>query len=130
MLKSKMAPKITESNFMQNGDPAQASKKSQEWCRDILPALWEKQVRQGSSPDLNVLENLWEILQQELDNEEPCTNVLQQLAERLKSVWANIPPVTLERLLSGIPKRMSKCAALCGEHIGMRYKKIDDLCCV
>ena len=44
ILKRKMAPKMSESNFMQDGAPAQASKKSQEWCRDILPALWEKQV--------------------------------------------------------------------------------------
>ena len=120
---------MSESKFMQDGAPAQVSKKSQEWCRDVLPALWEKQVWQGSSPDLNALENLWEILQQELDNEEPCTNVQQQ-TERLKSAGANVPSATPERLVSGIPKRMSKCATLCGEHIGMQYKKNNDICCL
>ena len=44
MVKRKMAPMMSESNFMQDGTSAQASKKSQEWGRDILPALWEKQV--------------------------------------------------------------------------------------
>ena len=49
---------------------------------------------------------------------EPCISV-QQLAERLKSILANVPWVTLNRLVSGTPKRVSKCAALCEEHISM-----------
>ena len=80
----------------------------------------------GSSPDLNTLENLWKLIQQELGSVEPCTSV-QQLAERLKSVWASVPWATLKRLVSVMPKRVSKCAALRGEHIGMQFKNNGDL---
>ena len=58
------------------------------------------------------------IIQQELDNDEPCT-IVQQLTERLKSAWANVPRSTLERLASSMPNRVSKCATLRGEHIDM-----------
>ena len=74
-----------------------------------------------SSPDLNPLENLKEIIQ-------PCTSV-QQLAERLKSVWVNVLWATLKRLVSGTPKLVSECGALCGEHIGVWCNKNSDLCC-
>ena len=60
---------------------------------------------------------------------EPCTSV-QHLAERLKSVRANVPWDTLKRLVSGAPKRVSKCAVLCGEHIGMQFKKTGVLCSI
>ena len=46
-------------------------------------------VRPRNTPDLNTREDLWEVLRQELDSEEPSTNV-QQLTERLKSAWAKI----------------------------------------
>ena len=57
-----------------------------------------------------------------------CTCV-QQLAERLKSVWANGPWATRKHLVSGTPKRVSNYAALRGEHIGMRWKKNGNLFC-
>ena len=76
----------------------------------------------GSTPDLNPQENLWKIIQQELGSMESCTSV-QQLAGRLKSVWASVPWATLKCLMSGAPKRVSKCAELRGEHIDKLFKK-------
>ena len=72
----------------------------------------------SNSLDLNLLENLWGILQQELDNSEPCTSV-RQLTESLQSAWANIPWDMLERLVASMSSRVSKCRALRGEYIGM-----------
>ena len=118
VLKMKMVPDMSEPIFMQDVAPAHTSKKTQEWCETNLPAFWGKQVWPGNSPDLNPLENLWEILQQELDNSEPCTTV-GQLTESLQSAWANIPRDMLERLVASMPSRVSKCRSLHGEHIGM-----------
>ena len=46
-------------------------------------------VGPGKTPELNSQENLREIVQQELDSEEPSTSV-QHPIERMKSVWAKI----------------------------------------
>ena len=40
---------------------------------------------------------------------------------------ANVPSATLERLVSGMPKRALKCAALSGENIDMKYKKTEEV---
>ena len=81
-------------------------------------AVTEMELTLGSSPDLNQPQNLWGNSPAEALQRGSCT-CLQQLAERLKSVWANVPWATRKHLVSGTPKRVSNCAALRGEHIGM-----------
>ena len=80
----------------------------------------------GRSPDPSLLENLREIIQQGLGSEKPCTSP-QRPTERLKTTGANVLSATLERLVSSMPKRVLKCAALSGEHIDMKYKKTDEV---
>ena len=62
-------------------------------------AVTEMELTLGSSPDLNQPQNLWGNSPAEALQRGSCT-CLQQPAERLKSVWANVPWATRKHLVS------------------------------
>ena len=90
VLERRMVADKSKAIFMQDGPaPAHRSATAQQWCRDDLPHFWPKEERPGNSPDLNPIEELWAILQQEIDKREPATS-LAQLERQLKSAWSRI----------------------------------------
>ena len=82
----RMCPLMSEAIFMQDGAPARNAIKTQTWLSQHIPGYWEKGVWPSNSPDLNPIENLWSIMQAELDKMKPATN-LTELANSLKNVW-------------------------------------------
>ena len=58
---------MSEAIFQQDSAPAHNAAKTQQWCRDNLLGFWEKGVWLGNSPDWSPIENLWAIVQGELD---------------------------------------------------------------
>ena len=66
-----LMPDPSQALFMQDGAPPHTAKKTQDWCQENLPSFWANGIWPGNSPDLNPIENLWAIVQQELDLKHP-----------------------------------------------------------
>ena len=112
-----LLPKMSEAIFQQDGAPAHHATSTQQWCRDNLPGFWEKGVWPGNSPDLSPIENVWAIVQNELDMMEPATTE-KALIRNLQRAWLSISAETLDNLMCGMPDRMRECVRLGGGYIG------------
>ena len=115
--RKKIVARRSQAIFQQDGAPAHTSKRSQEWLKNNVPCFWTKEIWAPNSPDLNPIENLWAILPTMLDAMERATN-LKVLYKQLVSAWKEISPETLEKIIAGIPGRISKCLKLHGDYIG------------
>ena len=113
----KLLPRMSDAIFQQDGAPAHNAARTQKWCRDNLPSFWEKGVWPGNSPDLSPIENLWAIVQGELDKLEPATSETT-LVSNLQKAWCKISAETLDNLVCGMPERMRECVRLGGACIG------------
>lgn len=116
VLKRRMVDDRSTCIFMQDGAPAHRSVRAQQWCRDKLPHFWAKDVWPGNSPDLNPIEELWAIVQQDLDKQKPATN-LTQLQAQLQRAWSRIKPSVLNNLVASMPVRVRTCLRVRGEYI-------------
>ena len=117
ILQRKMIENMSDAVFQQDGAPAHHAKKTQEWLKQNIQCFWEKGVWPGNSPDINPVENLWSIVQGELDTMEQPRSV-KMLENNLKSAWSHISQETLGNLMDGMPERVRKCIKLKGGHIG------------
>ena len=116
VLKGRMVADRSKAIFMQDGAPVHRSATAQQWCRDNLPHFWAKEEWPGNSPDLNPIEELWAIVQQDLDKQKPATN-LAQLETQLKCAWSRIQPSVLSNLVASMPNRVRKCLLVRGQYI-------------
>jgi hypothetical protein len=89
--------------FQQDGDPKHTSNRVQKWLSEHVPRFIHKNEWPANSPDLNVIENLWSILQDRVYAREPRT--LAQLRQIIEEEWNNIDPGTLRNLVNSVPRR-------------------------
>lgn len=108
ILKDVMLPHAEEEmplrwRFQQDNDPKHTSRHCKTWLQqNAIEVLdWPAQ-----SPDLNPIENLWEIVNSKINRENCSTK--EALFEAVKEAWYNISPEIISNLISSMPKRCSE----------------------
>ena len=99
--------------FMHDGAPCHKAKSVTEWLshEDIeVLGPWP-----GNSPDLNPIENLWNIMKNKVSGQKP-TN-LDDLKECIKRVWCTeITPSMCKNLVESMPRRIAAVLQNGGKH--------------
>ncbi|KAI2645857.1 Transposable element Tcb1 transposase [Labeo rohita] len=81
--------------------PAHSAKTTGKWFTDhgITVLNWP-----ANSPDLNPIENLWDIVKRKLRDARP--NTLDELKAAIEASWASITPQQCHRLIASMPRRI------------------------
>ncbi|KAG2456338.1 TCB1 transposase, partial [Polypterus senegalus] len=85
--------------FQHDLAPAHSAKTTGKWFTDhgITVLNWP-----ANSPDLNPIENLWDIVKRKLRNTRP--NTLDELKAAIEASWASITPQQCHRLIASMPR--------------------------
>jgi hypothetical protein len=102
--------------WQQDGAPAQTSKKTQDWCREILPFFWEKEVWPPSSTDCNPMEYLCGAWLKETPTGPPH-NTKASLIASIKEVFSKFPREDLKLACSRFRLRLEEVVAAEGDFI-------------
>ena len=106
VLQKRLVPYIDELNndviYQQDGAPCHTSKNSLKWIREhnIEVLEWP-----GNSPDLNPIENLWQVVKSKVAKLHPRTKP-ELIAAVLKVWYHQIPQSLLEKLSLSMPRRI------------------------
>uniref|UniRef100_A0A9J8BMH5 Tc1-like transposase DDE domain-containing protein n=1 Tax=Cyprinus carpio carpio TaxID=630221 RepID=A0A9J8BMH5_CYPCA len=87
--------------FQHDLAPAHSAKTTGKWFTDhgITVPNWP-----ANSPDLNPIENLWDIVKRKLRDARP--NTLDELKAAIEASWASITPQQCHRLIASMPRRI------------------------
>lgn len=97
--------------FQQDGAPCHTAKVVQKWFKDKKIDVLEWP---GNSPDLNTIENLWELLKRRVASK--CPKNLQDLIYWLKVTWCReVTPELCAKLAESMPKRIKAIIANKGQ---------------
>jgi hypothetical protein len=61
----------------------------------------------AQSPDLNIIERLWSVLESRVRDRFPPSTYLKQLEDVLQEEWYKIPLETVQNLYESIPRRIA-----------------------
>lgn len=89
--------------LVQDGAPCHTAKSTREFMAAHGIQVMERWPAQ--SPDLNIIENLWSTLKQNVARMQ--ANTLEDLWNNCNQVWSNIPNETIRVLFDSIPSRIS-----------------------
>lgn len=90
--------------FIQDNSKVHTSKLSERWLQKHMRFHLPKVPLPANSPDLNVIENLWAYVQDQLNLRRFKT--VSGLYKSLKQIWAAIPKKLLKHLAQDMPRRL------------------------
>ena len=90
--------------FQQDGDPKHTSRLAQDWLTENVPNFIPPEDWPANSPDQNIMEALWAILQDRVYAREPRT--VDALKRIIREEWENISLAELRRLVDSMPRRL------------------------
>ena len=90
-------------------------------CEDKTLVDKKRSGRPSTVPVRVLSENLWAVMKESLDQQEPATS-LGQREQRLKKAWIEISANTLHSLVASMPSRIQKCVQLRGDYVGCWIK--------
>lgn len=85
-------------------------------CRDYLEQQGVKRIpTPGQSPDLNIQENVWSFLIEEMKNKRQTNEA--QLRKAIKSAWEKIPQFKIQNAIDSMDHRLQLVRKAKGGHI-------------
>lgn len=116
ILERRIINKPSQLIFMQDGATAHTARSTTHYLQDRGIRFWRKHEWPSHSPDLNPIENLWNILKERVADLTPATT-RRALIKNVKKAWANLDPNILENLVASMPNRMKSVIRHKGKHI-------------
>ena len=68
----------------------------------------------SNSPDLNLIDNLWDHMDKQLRTLKPTS--VQQLQTMIEDIWLGITAKKCQDLVNTMPRHMKQCILARGEH--------------
>ena len=104
---------IPDAILMEDGAPVHRSTVSKIWCK--TQGL-EKLNWPANSPDLNLIENVWDLLKDAIQHHHVKPKNIIKMKEALKEEWDKISSGMLMKLLESMPERMKAVIKVKGGH--------------
>jgi transposase len=111
----KLIPNKRKATFMQDSAPAHNIRPVIEKIESTFPESWTQGFWPGNSPDFNVIEPVWGVLQESVF-EKPTPRNREELIQRIKNKWSNLSPDYLTNLVESFPKRVEEAINNEGGH--------------
>ncbi|KAJ1308287.1 hypothetical protein OPQ81_004001 [Rhizoctonia solani] len=92
--------------FMQDNASAHKAKIVQDWFQEHGLEVFEWPA---NSPDLNPIENLWELIKRELYSYDTPASGMLELWTRVQEVWDKVTTQQCQDLIESMPRRIQAC---------------------
>ena len=100
-------------HFQMDNDPKHTSKHARKWLEENHIELMDWPPY---SPDMNIIEHVWDILEKALHRQKPLPTSETALFAALEEEWLNIPRITIRHLYRSIPNRVEALYKARGRH--------------
>lgn len=115
MTNNELIPNPKLATLLQDSAPAHIYKPVLVQIKANFPKVWSKGLWPGNSPDLNVIEHVWNVLQESVFKP-PRPNNRQKLIERVKDTWFALDQNYLKKLVESFPLRIHQLIDNNGGH--------------